>query len=101
MTKTNPDGKTKVQTPYFASKPFVILRPEDIDEATAKAQSAIETNIDKWTKEGSGWVVTRVLCLYVNIAKYQPLKGSSYIELPKYLQTKKAIVNVETRMTNV
>ena len=41
--------------------------------------------------------MNRVICLYVNIAKYQPLKGSSYIELPKYLQTKKAIVNVKNQ----
>ena len=47
--------------------------------------------------EGSGWVVTRVLCLYVNISKYTPLKGSSYIELPKYLKKKEAIMNVRNQ----
>ena len=91
---TKGDGKTNVQTPYFSSKPFVILRPEDIDEAIDKGHQAIDAQIEKWTCQGSGWVVTRVLCLYVNIAKYQPLKGSSYVELPKYLKNKKAIVNV-------
>ena len=91
---TKGDGKTKVQTPYFASKPFVILRPEDIDEAIEEGHRNIDTQIDKWTCQGSGWVVTRVLCLYVNIAKYAPLKGSSYIELPKYLKKKEAIINV-------
>ena len=35
------------------------------------------------------------MSLSVNVAKYVPLKGSSYIELPKCLQTKKAIVNVK------
>ena len=92
---TKGDGKTKVQTPYFASKPFVILRPEDIDEAIEEGHRNIDTQIDKWTCQGSGWVVTRVLCLYVNIAKYAPLKGSSYIELPKYLKNKKALINIK------
>ena len=92
---TKGDGKTKVQTPYFASKLFVILRPEDIDEAIDKGHQAIDAQMDKWTKEGSGWVVTRVLCLYVNIAKYQPLTGSSYMELPDTLKSKKAIINVK------
>ena len=91
---TKGDGKRKVQQPYFSSKPFVILRPEDIDEAIEEGHRNIDTQMDKWTREVSGWTVNKVLCLYVNIAKYQPLKGSSYIELPKYLQTKKAIVNV-------
>ena len=92
---TKGDGKTKVQTPYFASKPYTILSQHDIENAIAKAQSAIETNIDKWTCQGSGWVVTRVMCLYVNIAKYQPLTGSSYMELPDTLKSKKAIINVK------
>ena len=92
---TKGDGKTKVQTPYFASKPYTILSQHDIENAIVKAQSAIEKNIDKWTREGSGWVVTRVMCLYVNIAKYQPLTGSSYMELPDTLKSKKAIINVK------
>ena len=95
MSKSTPNGKWKVERPYFASKPFVILQPEDIDEATAKAYSTIEASIDKWTREGSGWVVDRVETMYVNIAKYQPLTGSSYMELPDTLKSKKAIINVK------
>ena len=94
MSKSTPDGKRKVAYPFFASKPFVVLSPEDIREGIAKAHSSIEANIDKWTREGSGWVVDCVETMYVNIAKYQPLKGSSYIDLPDYLKNKKAIVNV-------
>ena len=33
----------------------------------------------------------------MNIAKYTPLKGSSYIDLPDYLKNKKAIVNVKNQ----
>ena len=32
-----------------------------------------------------------------NIAQYQPLKGSSYIDLPKFLKDKKAIINVKNQ----
>ena len=53
MTKTTADGKSKVERPYFSSKPYTILSQHDIENAIAKAQSAIETNIDKWTREGS------------------------------------------------
>ena len=95
MTKAQGDGKRKVQQPYFSSKPYTILSQHDIENAIEEGHQRIDSQIDKWTKEGSGWVVNRVLCLYVNIAKYQPLKGSSYIELPKYLKDKKAIINVK------
>ena len=65
MTKTTADGKSKVERPYFSSKPYTILSQHDIENAIAKAQSAIETNIDKWTREGSGcglWIELR-LCM--------------------------------------
>ena len=97
MTKTTADGKRKVQQPYFASKPYTILSQHDIENAIDKGHQAIDAQMDKWTKEGSGWVVTRVLCLYVNISKYTPLKGSSYMELPKYLKKKEAIINVRNQ----
>ena len=97
MTKTTADGKRKVQQPYFSSKPYTILSPHDIENAIEEAHRNIDAQMDKWTCQGSGWAVTRVLCLYVNIAKYTPLKGSSYIELPKYLKNKKAIVNVKNQ----
>ena len=95
MTKAQGDGKWKVEHPYFSSKPYTILSQHDIENAIAKAQSAIDTQMDKWTCQGSGWAVSRVVCLYVNISKYTPLKVSSFIELPDYLKNKKAIVNVQ------
>ena len=97
MTKTTADGKRKVQQPYFSSKPYTILSPHDIENAIEEGHQRIDSQIDKWTKEGSGWVVTRVLCLYVNISKYTPLKGSSCMELPKYLKKKEAIINVRNQ----
>ena len=95
MTKTTADGKSKVERPYFSSKPYTILSQHDIENAIEEGHQRIDSQIDKWTKEGSGWVVTRVMCLYVNIAKYQPLTGSSYMELPDTLTRKKAIINVK------
>ena len=46
-------------------------------------------------KNGSGWVFQQVLSINLNVARYKPLKGSSYIELPKALVSKRAIVNVK------
>ena len=92
---TKGDGKRKVQQPYFASKPYTILSQHDIENAIEETHRNIDTQKDKWTREGSGWVVTRAMCLYVNIAKYQPLTGSSYMELPDTLKSKKAIINVK------
>ena len=37
----------------------------------------------------------QVLSINLNVARYKPLKGSSYIELPKALVSNRAIVNVK------
>ena len=47
------------------------------------------------SQEGTGAVVNHCLKLYLNIAKYEPLKGSSYIPLPNALANIQAIINVK------
>ena len=81
--------------PHFQSKPMVFLREEDIEPFLADAHAQLDKHVDKFTNNGSGWTLESVMSLSVNIAKYAPLKGSSYIDLPKYLKDKKAIINVK------
>ena len=57
----------------------------EILEAMLKAEQA----------EGSGWVFEEVIRLILKIDKWDPLKASSYIDLPKELKNKKAIINMK------
>ena len=41
--------------------------------------------------------VDRVEVLWLNIARYQPLRGGSYIPLPAVVRLKKAVVNVKNK----
>ena len=34
---------------------------------------------------------------YVNVARYQPLRGGTYLDLPPKLKNKKAVINVRNR----
>ena len=81
--------------PHFQSKPMVILTTEDIETFLKEAYAQLDKHVDKFTNNGSGWILDNVLSLSVNFSKYTPLKGSSFIELPDYLKTKKAIINVK------
>ena len=80
---------------HFQSKPMVILTTEDIETFLKEAYAQLDKHVDKFTNNGSGWILDNVLSLSVNFSKYTPLKGSSFIELPDYLKTKKAIINVK------
>ena len=93
--KNNPSGLAKTTEAYFRSDVMTILSAHAIDAAVQKAFSDIEKRIEKWTREGSGWTVTKVLNVHLDFAKYTPLKGSSYLDLPDKLKSKKAIVNVK------
>ncbi|KAL9953009.1 hypothetical protein ACROYT_G040356 [Oculina patagonica] len=64
---------------------------EDPNLPTAKGE------IESWSERGSGWVIERITEAYVNVARYQPLRGGTYLPLPANLAKKKAIVNVRNR----
>ena len=57
----------------------------EIFEAILKAEQA----------EGSGWVFKEVIRLILKIDKWDPLKASSYIDLPPELKNKKALINMQ------
>ena len=48
-----------------------------------------------WLAEGSGWTTKSIDGHYINIVKWSPLSGSSYIELPKELKhSRKGLINL-------
>ena len=48
--------------------------------------------------EGSGWTVESVDDQYINIVKYKPFKGSSYIELPLEIRNPaKGLINLKNK----
>jgi len=55
----------------------------------------INNKLDQWVKEGSGWEVEKIELVYVNIARFQPLRGGTYLPLPEKLKNKKVIIDVE------
>ena len=44
---------------------------------------------------GSGWILDRVQNIYLNTLVYEPIRGKSYIETPKAIAGKHAIVNIQ------
>ena len=45
-------------------------------------------------RDGSGWVMKKVLHLEIHTVRYSPLNASSYIPLPKTLQNNCSILNI-------
>ena len=61
-----------------------------------KAAEEINNKIATWLSEGSGWTIEVILQHYVNIVKYLPLRGNSYLPLPEELRNpKKGLINLK------
>ena len=48
-------------------------------------------------QNGSGLIVDGVEAAYLRISSYNPLRGGSYMPLPKFIKTKGAVINVENK----
>ena len=96
LLKDKPDG-VEYTDPVLRHKQEVILQAIEISKALDKVFPHMLETLEKWTQRGSGWMVDTVQTLWLDIARYQPLKGGSYIQLPAALRNKKAIVNVKNK----
>ena len=92
------DGKMISKTAYFNSTPQTIINHVDITDSSQLSEKQILNKVAQWILEGSGWTVQSVDGHYLNIVIHEPLKGSSYIQLPKELQnSKKVLINMKNK----
>ena len=91
------DGIKELVSPVLRHKQEALLQVNEIDETINKAIPRILELLEKWTQRGSGWVLDRVELLWLDIARYQPLTGGSYIPLPREVEHQKAVINVKSK----
>ena len=85
----------------------------DIETVKLKAKAVTVTNqrfnlngayeeskhiLDIWTGLGSGWIIDKMENINIDIANYDPLAGSSYIQLPPELNNSmKGLTNIKNK----
>ena len=97
LRKDNPDGSEEYTDPVLRHKKEAILQRSEIEGALNQAFPRIQELLEKWTQRGLGWIVDQVLTLCLDIARYQPLRGGSFIPLPAVVRLKKAVMNVKNK----
>ena len=95
MIKEGPDGE--IIRPFeIHSKSEVNIEGTDENELCNNMLDTIEEKIQKLEHaEGTGLRLHSVINLELQTVEWVPLRGSSYIELPKELKDKKAIINMK------
>ena len=69
---------------YFNSATKAVINYDKYD--LEKSFQEILHRTDNWINKGSGWINGSIDGEYVNISAYNPLMGSTYIELPNRLK---------------
>ena len=67
------------------SKAETVIKENDIDDVFELVCITFISNMQKSFGKGSGWIIDSVIGHIINISKYNPLAGSSYVKLPKEL----------------
>lgn len=83
------------QTLYFATANKTFSINTDLSEHYKELVGEIKTTVSECALYGSGFVLSKIIELNVQVSSYNPLNGSTYIKTPTKLKSKRAIINVK------
>ena len=96
MTRTDTLGVLIKRFSFHSIGQKIITEATDPHEIYNEMRDEIEEEIQKVEQaEGSGWVFLEVENLTLHTDKWDPIKASSYIDIPGKLKNKKAIINMK------
>ena len=86
---------TQILNSYFNSETVENLEGTDESVIYNTFIQTIEERIQNFNQRGSNWRFQRVLSLDVHFTDFQPLRGSTFLPLPRKIATKKAVINMK------
>lgn len=93
--KKEKKDQTETTEPHFHGRCHIALKVDDLEQSLQESIKKIMTSFLEYQRQGSNWTLDKVIGLTLNVAKYKPIRGSSFIPLPIRLRAKKAVVNVQ------
>ena len=95
LSKPTTDGV--VTKDFFANHTTQLLvNASKIDSQLEAAANVMNDRLDEQTDvEGSGWVLDEITGVDLNIAAYNAVGGSSFIDTPERIKGKHAIINIK------
>jgi len=65
----------------------------DIEEIIERAYVKLLSEQEEYKSRGSGFTMNSIDGLLLSVYKYTPMEGSSYIQLPSYIENKRGTIN--------
>ena len=96
MIREGPDGEI-IKPADFHSDNHINLDGTDEDDIYIIMTERILEKMATFQSEGSGWRLYSIIKLELHTTRYNPLRGETWIPLPKELANKKAIINMQNK----
>lgn len=84
-----------IQDRAFKTKNHIVLTSTDVDDLLTKLYERLYRESVEYEGQGSGWTLKSVDGILVRINWYQPLRGATFIPLPKVIADKHAVINLQ------
>lgn len=84
----------------ISSSQIDIQNTDQLIEAIAKSFSQFMERFENVKLKGSGYTFHKVLQFQLGVSRHNALKGSSFVELPKFITNKKACINPRNENDN-
>jgi len=96
MKKVSPtDGSSIIEVRNFQSKSTIVFESTKLDELWTEIVEQILENIAVFQMNGSGCTFHSIVSLDIHTVKYKSLRGGTYIPLPRFLASKKVLINMK------
>ena len=79
------------------TRSYTIVNEEDLRNALKRMRPDIETIILDMGLYQSGLIIHKINNIYILYNKYNPTRAGKYIELPEWIQKKKACININNQ----
>ncbi|XP_023939181.2 uncharacterized protein LOC112046691 isoform X2 [Bicyclus anynana] len=79
----------------FQTSNFVFCIGNEFNNILSEIFEHISIKVSNFEKRDSGWSLKKNNYLDLNINKFSPLRGSSFIDLPQDIKNKNAVINVK------
>jgi len=81
----------------ITTRNYELFRSSDLQEwYQSRVIEPTLTSLEEFQERDSGWALSRIINLLININKYNPLHAGCHIELPREIKLKRAVVNVQS-----
>ena len=80
---------------YLGSEAHTIKTEFEINENTDRIFRQIETKNDHLVRTKTGLIIDQIFWASIFLSKFNPLSGETFKELPQFLKSKHAIINIQ------